>query len=97
VPFRGLVPGGHSAAAAAVTVHSRWNSLEFWRVDRQGVKGLAAVATIILSIPTVLASLYGMNVPLPGQDSPWAFPAILVLAFGLAVALGYIFWKRDWL
>ena len=28
-----------------------------------------AVATIILSIPTVIASVYGMNVPLPGQQS----------------------------
>ena len=31
------------------------------------VMKILAVATIILSIPTVIASLYGMNVPLPGQ------------------------------
>ena len=37
------------------------------------VMKLLAFTTIILSIPTVIASVYGMNIPLPGQQSGWAF------------------------
>lgn len=33
--------------------------------------------TIVLSIPTMLSSFYGMNVGLPLQDSPFAFLAII--------------------
>ena len=55
------------------------------------------VLTILLTIPTIISSLYGMNVPLPGMDEPWAFLAVLgviVLIVGLALA---VFKKNDWL
>jgi magnesium transporter len=61
------------------------------------VMKILAVATIILSIPTVIASIYGMNVPLPGQESGWAFRGIIGLSLVIAVLVGVIFWKRDWL
>ncbi|HHW09911.1 MAG TPA: magnesium transporter CorA family protein [Firmicutes bacterium] len=40
--------------------------------------------TIVLAIPTIVASLYGMNVPLPFQHSPYAFIYVLLLSIGLA-------------
>ncbi len=60
------------------------------------MKFLASV-TIILSVPTLIASLYGMNVRLPLEDHPLAF--LLILGFSLAVALFVVivFWRRDWL
>ena len=61
------------------------------------VMKILAVATIILSIPTVIASVYGMNVPLPGQESAWAFGSIIGLSLVIAVLVGVIFWKRHWL
>jgi magnesium transporter len=61
------------------------------------VMKILAVATIILSIPTVMASIYGMNVPLPGQASGWAFGGIIGLSLVVALIVGVIFWKRDWL
>ena len=61
------------------------------------VMKILAVATIILSIPTVLASLYGMNVPLPGQNLVWSFGVIVVVSLLLSGALLYVFWRRDWL
>ena len=48
------------------------------------MKFLASV-TIVLSFPTILASLYGMNVALPGGDSRHAFAALL------GVAVEYLF------
>jgi magnesium transporter len=61
------------------------------------VMKILAVATIILSIPTVMASVYGMNVPLPGQHSGWAFGGIIGVSLVIAVLVGAIFWKRHWL
>jgi magnesium transporter len=58
---------------------------------------MLAVATIILSIPTVMASVYGMNVPLPGQESGWAFRGIIGISLLIGVLVGVIFWKRHWL
>jgi hypothetical protein len=52
---------------------------------------------IILSIPTVLGSLYGMNVLLPGQDSPFTFAVIVVTSLGVSAAVLFYSWKRDWL
>lgn len=55
------------------------------------------VLTILLTIPTVISSLYGMNVPLPAMDEPWAFAAVLgsiVVLVGLALA---VFRKNEWL
>ena len=53
-------------------------------------------ATIILMIPTLVASFYGMNVGLPLQNSPFAFLLTLVLSFTISIVVVYIFWKRDW-
>ncbi len=52
--------------------------------------------TIILTVPMIVASVYGMNVDLPFQERQYAFWIILSIAFGLAGLMVYIFWKRDW-
>lgn len=59
------------------------------------MKALAAL-TIIINIPTIIASFYGMNVVLPLQDHPMAFGFVLVVSFVLAAIAGVIFVKRDW-
>jgi magnesium transporter len=60
------------------------------------MKFLASI-TIILTIPTLIASLYGMNVGLPLEGQPWAFAFVLALAAGVAGLVGFIFWRKDWL
>jgi len=53
--------------------------------------------TILLTIPTITASLYGMNVPLPFADSPTAFyvvVGIIVVLFSLGI---YYFRRNNWL
>jgi len=45
------------------------------------------VVTIVLAIPTMLASFYGMNVGLPFQDSPLAFAGIVLLSLLLSSAV----------
>ena len=56
-----------------------------------------ASATIIVSVPTLLASIYGMNVDLPFQGSPYAFFVVMGVAALLAAGMLWVFWRRDWL
>ena len=60
------------------------------------MKFLAAM-TIVLTLPVLVASLYGMNVQLPLQDWPYAFGIIMVASVGLAALVARIFLKRDWM
>ncbi len=50
--------------------------------------------TIILTIPTLIASLFGMNVPIPFGDSPWGFWIVLGFIV-LVVALTMHFFSRN--
>ncbi|SHE62947.1 magnesium transporter [Desulfofundulus australicus DSM 11792] len=58
------------------------------------VKFLTSV-TIILMIPTMLFSLYGMNVELPFQNSEGAFLGIVFLSVILSIITLFVFRKRD--
>ena len=60
----------------------------------QVMKFLAAV-TILLAIPTVISSFFGMNVPVPLSEDENAFSFIFLLAGGLAAVCGVLLWKRD--
>lgn len=62
-----------------------------------GVMKALAALTIILNLPSIVAAFYGMNVPLPGEGSPFAFLSILGGAIGLTAVAAFIFYKRDWL
>lgn len=55
---------------------------------------LLTVITLALTIPTMLAGLFGMNVPLPGAHSPWMFALIVLLSIVSAGSLGFYFLKR---
>lgn len=53
--------------------------------------------TIILAIPTMVASYWGMNVPVPFQDKTWGFA--LIMSFSIIVAIVATMWlsKKDML
>lgn len=55
------------------------------------------VLTILLTIPTIISSLYGMNVALPGMREPWAFGVVIGL---IVVSVGFVLWlfkRNNWL
>ncbi|MDA1316996.1 MAG: magnesium transporter CorA family protein [bacterium] len=53
--------------------------------------------TVILTIPTIIASIYGMNVALPFQDAPLAFMGVMIVILLLSVGLVFMFLMNDWL
>lgn len=57
------------------------------------MKFLAAI-TIILSIPTMLASFWGMNVPVPGAGNPYGFLIVMALS-AVATIFTIIYFRKK--
>jgi len=60
------------------------------------IKLLTSV-TVILTVPTMIASIYGMNVNIPFADKPWAFFAILLFMIVVTGFLLFAFIREDFL
>lgn len=52
--------------------------------------------TIILALPTLIASIYGMNVELPMQNYPYAFAVVMGLSLLLSILLVLIFIRKKY-
>ncbi|MEO1516163.1 MAG: magnesium transporter CorA family protein [Bacteroidota bacterium] len=52
------------------------------------------LVTIILMVPTLVASFYGMNVPLPFENSPYAMYAIMILSIVVSLLLAWWFRRK---
>ena len=53
--------------------------------------------SIILMIPTLIASIFGMNVPNSFENSFWAMPTIIVSSLFLSIVGVIVFRKRQWI
>jgi len=61
-----------------------------------GIMKFLASMTIVLSLPTMVASFFGMNVNIPLEQHPVAFLFILGLSVAISLTAALIFYKRDW-
>lgn len=57
---------------------------------------LLAAVTVVLTIPTIIASLFGMNVNLPLQGHPMAFGFVILLILIFTIVLVYLFVRNKW-
>ncbi len=60
------------------------------------IRMLTIVATILLPL-TVLASIYGMNIPLPFQNSGYAFLFVLIIWIVIVSGMLYFFRRQRWI
>lgn len=84
--YSGILSGTMEAFASIIS-----NNLN------QSMKFLATV-TIVLSIPTMVASFYGMNVSsagMPFADNPFGFLIVIGFSILLSLIVSIIFWKKD--
>ena len=84
--YSGILSGTMDAFASVIS-----NNLNI-------VMKFLATVTIVLSIPTMTASFYGMNVNshgMPFADSPYGFAIVLGLTLLLSLFVAYIFNKKD--
>ena len=54
-----------------------------------------SVITIVLTLPVLVASIYGMNVPIPYQHSPNAFWIPIILSVGISLVFGWFFLRKK--
>ena len=59
------------------------------------MKQLTSVS-IVLMIPTMIASFYGMNVPNPLQYSQWGLTGIIAISILLSIVGIWLLRKRKW-
>ena len=59
------------------------------------MKRLTSV-TIVLMIPTLIASFYGMNVPMPLESRPGAFYYIMAMSVFISMGLTWVFLRKRW-
>lgn len=57
---------------------------------------LLAAVTVVLTVPTIIASIYGMNVSLPFQEHPLAFVFVILFILIFTIVLVYLFAKNKW-
>lgn len=56
---------------------------------------LLTVITLAFTAPTMIAGIYGMNVPLPGQHSPFAFWVVIIFSVFVSGALAAYFLRKK--
>lgn len=54
------------------------------------------VLTVIMTVPTIVSGIYGMNVALPFEGTPWAFAFVIMLILGISGFLLLIFRRQRW-
>lgn len=62
----------------------------------QVMKVLASL-TVIIAIPTMVAGLWGMNVPVPGGERAWAFAALVSGTAAVSLGVALFFVRKKWL
>ncbi len=50
--------------------------------------------TIVLTVPILIASIYGMNVPIPYKDTPYAFWIPVIISLIILAVVAWNYWKR---
>jgi magnesium transporter len=50
------------------------------------------VISLVVSVPTLIASLYGMNVGLPLESDPFAF--VIITLFSLIITVPLLFYLK---
>ena len=84
--YSGILSGTMDAFASVIS-----NNLNI-------VMKFLATVTIVMSIPTMVASFYGMNVNprgMPFASHPYGFIIVLGFALALSLLVAYIFNKKD--
>lgn len=54
-----------------------------------------AIITIVMAVPTIITSFFGMNVPIPYQDYPYAYIGIILLCIILMIISALIITKKK--
>ena len=66
-------------------------------LDQNNIMKIFTLVSVLLMPPPLVASFYGMNVPLPFMDKPWSWAALLLMMFALVGAIFVVFKRKKML
>ncbi len=89
-----LIESARTLEATIINIRSTYTTILTNNLN-QIIKVLTGL-TIILTLPTIVGSFFGMNVDLPLADDPRAFWFILTGTALLSASVAYLFAKREW-
>lgn len=89
------IEGCKSILKTIVNIREAYSTIMTNNLNR--VIRLLTVLTVIISIPTLVTSTYGMNVKLPFQENPLAFAGVMLISLVLSLVLLAVFKTRRWL
>lgn len=81
-----------SNVRAIINIRNAYSTIMTNNLNR--VIKLLTALTIIFMLPNIVVGIYGMNVPLPFQDSPHAFWIICLMTAGLTAGALFIFHRK---
>ncbi len=84
------------AITSNILAHTMENFGNIVSNDLNDIMRLLTSMTIVLSIPTIITSFFGMNVALPFMNHPLAYVFIILITVAIAVATIIVFLKRRW-
>lgn len=91
VQIKGLVSG---LADLSDNISHSIDSINNYRLNR--VMRTLTILTVCLAIPTMLAGIYGMNIPLPFQKENWILYGIIGFSMFIILGTVYIFRRKRY-
>jgi Mg2+ and Co2+ transporter CorA len=91
VQIKGLVNG---LSELSDNISHSIDSINNYRLNR--VMRTLTILTVCLAIPTMLAGIYGMNIPLPFQKENWILYGIVVFSMFIILGTVYIFRRKRY-
>ena len=89
------IEGCRSSLKSVVNIREAYSTIMANNLNQ--IIRVLTVLTVVISIPTLIASIYGMNVDLPFDRNPTAFAFIMLFSFLISLMLILYFKKQKWL
>lgn len=90
-----LIELSKSTLKSVVNIREAYSTIMTNNLNRV-IRVLTAL-TIVLTIPMIISSFFGMNVPVPFADSPYGFAAIFLVSIMISSFFVYILNRNKWL
>ena len=89
------IEGCKATLKTIVNIREAYSTIMTNNLNR--VMRVLTVLTTILAVPTLIASIYGMNINLPFNNSEFAFGGIMLFSIAISLILLLFFKYRRWL
>jgi len=89
------IEGCRASLKSVVNIREAYTTIMSNNLNR--IIRILTVLTAIISVSTLVSSIYGMNVDLPFDNSPQAFFGIMAFTLTITLSLLYYFRKQRWL